>query len=174
MVQSNERPGHNLGVLDAIRTIRAVRSFSDQPVPDETIRTILNAGRRAQSSKNTQAWTFVVVRNRATLGLLAECGTYAKHLATAAFGVALVSPVDYPFDLGQATAYLQLAAWTLDVGSCIASMHQADRAKAVLGIPADHFFDTAISFGYPAEAQTRSMKPGGRRTLDEVVRWEQW
>src|SRR5919199_3240110 len=134
MDQQSQAPGTARTVLEAIRTFRSVRQFADQPVPDEIIRQIVNAGRRAQSSKNTQAWIFVVVRERETLARLAACGTYAAHLAHAAFGVALISPVNDPFDLGQATAYLQLAAWALGVSSCIASMHQSDRAKAVLGV----------------------------------------
>lgn len=161
-------------VADAIRTKRAVRQFTDQPVPDEQIRAILDAGRRAQSSKNDQPWTFIIIRDRETLRELGTCGQYAGHLAGAAFAVALVSRVDYSFDLGQAAAYMQLAAWELGVSSCIASMWQPERAKAILGVPQDQIFDTAISFGYAAAPPAPAAKPGGRRTLDEVVRWERW
>jgi nitroreductase len=45
-----------MNVSDAIRLKRAVRKFTDQPLPEATILTILNAGRRAQSSKNSQPW----------------------------------------------------------------------------------------------------------------------
>ena len=37
-------------VSDVIRTKRAVRQFADQPVPEDIVRAILDAGRRAQSS----------------------------------------------------------------------------------------------------------------------------
>jgi nitroreductase len=160
--------------LDAIRTIRAVREFGDRPVPDDIIRQIVNAGRRSQSSKNTQPWQFVVVRDRETLARLAECGTYAKHLAGCAFAVALISPGEASFDLGQATAYMQLAAWELGVGSCIASMHEPEKAKAVLSVPSDQHFHTALSFGYPAREQPATLKRGGRLPFDQVVRWEKW
>ena len=160
--------------LDAIRTKRAVRHFTDQPVPDSIIRDILNAGRRAQSSKNDQPWRFVVVRDRETLKQLATCGKYAGHLAGAAFAVAIVSSVDWAFDVGQAAAYIQLAAWDLGVSSCIASMWESERAKAILGVPADRFFEIAISFGYAAEEPAPQPKTSGRRTFDDVVRWEHW
>jgi nitroreductase len=163
-----------MDVLEAIRTKRAIRHFTDQPVPEEMIKAILNAGRRAQSSKNEQPWHFIVIRERETLAQLATCGQYAGHLAGAAFGVALVSAVEWAFDMGQAAAYMQLAAWDLGVGSCIASMWEPDRAKAILGIPADQYFDTALSFGYAAEVPAPTPKPGGRRSFDEVVRWERW
>ncbi len=160
--------------LTAIQMIRAVRTFSDRPVPDDVIRQIVDAGRRAQSSKNTQPWQFVVIRQRDTLAELAQCGTYASHVAAAAFAVALVAPAGTAFDLGQATAYMMLAAWELQVGSCIATMHDAARAKAVLGIPGEQDCQWAISFGYPAQAQPTRMKRGGRRSFEEVVRWEHW
>ncbi len=38
-------------VSELIRTKRAVRQFTDEPLSEEAIRLILNAGRRAQSSK---------------------------------------------------------------------------------------------------------------------------
>lgn len=59
-------------VSEVIPTKRAVRQFSDEPLSEEASRTILMAGRRVQSSKNTQPWHFIVIRDRATLGQLAE------------------------------------------------------------------------------------------------------
>jgi nitroreductase len=109
-------------VSEVIRAKRAVRQFSDEPLPEEAMRTILMAGRRAQSSKNTQPWHFIAIGDRATLRQLAECGAYAGHLARAPFAVALIASTADSFDLGQAAAYMQLAAWDLGIGSCIASM----------------------------------------------------
>lgn len=162
-------------VLQAIRTKRAVRKFSDQPVPDEVIRKILNAGRRSQSSKNTQPWSFVVVRERERLVALSKTGTYAAHVADAAFAVVLVGAehgISVSFDLGQTSSYLQLAAWELGVGSCIATLHHVEEAKALLGIPVERYAEMALSFGYPAADWVPNK--GGRKPLDEVVRWEAW
>src|SRR5205823_5730985 len=98
-------------VSEAIRTMRSVREFAKEALPDDAIEAILNAGRRAQSSKNSQPWTFVVIRRRETLQRLAQCGEYAGHLAGAALAVALISSSSWDFDLGQATAFMQLRAW---------------------------------------------------------------
>ena len=163
-------------VSELIRTKRAVRQFTDQPLSEEAIRTILNAGRRAQSSKNTQPWHFIAIRDRTTLRQLSECGKYAGHLAGAPFAVALISPIAEGFDLGQAAAYMQLAAWELGIGSCIASMWEPEKAKAILGVPQDLHFDVAISFGYPLSSheQPQALKPNGRKQFDEVVFWDRW
>ncbi|HKT40694.1 MAG TPA: nitroreductase family protein, partial [Ktedonobacterales bacterium] len=110
-----------MDVLDAIRLKRSVRRFAPNPLPDDAIRTILNAGRRAQSSKNTQPWQFVAITEKDTLSKLSQTGDFAGHLAGAALGVALVAPDDAErhdwlmFDLGQAASYMQLAALELGI-----------------------------------------------------------
>lgn len=163
-------------VSELIRTKRAVRQFTNEPLSEEAIRTILNAGRRAQSSKNTQPWHFIAIRDRTTLHQLAQCGVYAGHLAGAPFAIALISSVADGFDLGQAAANMQLAAWELGIGSCIASMHEPEKAKAILGVPQELHFDVALSFGYPLHIheQPQAPKPSGRKPVDEVVFWERW
>ena len=83
-----------MNVLDAIRLKRSVRRFAPDPLPDDAVRTILNAGRRAQSSKNTQPWQFVAVTDRDILTQLSQTGDFAGHLAGAALGVVLVAPDD--------------------------------------------------------------------------------
>jgi nitroreductase len=158
-------------VSELIRTKRAVRQFTDEPISEEAIRSILNAGRRGQSSKNTQPWYFIAIRDRETLRHLSQCGKYAGHLAGAPFAIALIASTAEGFDLGQAAAYMQLAAWDLGIGSCIASMHEPAKAKAILGVPQDLHFDVALSFGYPLHSheQPQAPKPGGRKSFDEVV-----
>lgn len=165
-----------MDVIEAIHDRRAVRKFSDKPVPDDVLHEILNAGRRSQSSKNTQPWRFIVIRDRAMLETLSKLGDYAWHVAGANFAVVLVGSVESTwnsFDLGQAAAQMQLAAHDLGVGSCIAAIYQRDEAKQVLGIPADRSVFCAISFGYPSEAH-KPLKMGGRKALDDIVSWERW
>ncbi|MBK8021304.1 MAG: nitroreductase family protein [Chloroflexi bacterium] len=165
-----------MDVLQAIRTKHAVRKFSDQPVSDDVILKILDAGRRSQSSKNTQPWSFIVVRDRERLAALSRAGTYASHLADAAFAVVLVGSQRgdwHSFDLGQASSYLQLAAWELGIGSCIATLHMEDEARAILDIPADSGLFLALSMGYPAADWVKA-KMGGRKALEEIVHWEKW
>ena len=162
-----------MDVLEAIRTKRAVRQFSDRPVPEEVMDNILDAGRRSQSSKNSQPWQFVVVRDRNKLAELSTCGTYAGHLAGAAFAVVLVSDVEWTFDIGQTAAYMQLAGWSQGVSSCIATLQDGECARSVLGVPAGKFVEIALSFGYAAQ-EPKPPKSGGRRPLDDVVHWENW
>ena len=168
-------------VHEAIRTKRAIRNFTDQPISDEAVLQIVNAGRRAQSSKNSQPWHFIAIRDKDTLRKMSELGTYAGHMAGATLGIAIITV--HPdvrwsimFDAGQAAAYMQLEAWELGLGSCMATIYEPDKARAILGFPDDLHIRAAISFGYPAEAAklTAPPKKGGRNLVDDVLHWENW
>jgi nitroreductase len=170
-----------MNVANVIRTKRAVRQFKDEPLPNGIVTAILNAGRRAQSSKNSQPWQFIAIRDKATLNALSELGTWAGHLAGAALGVAILTPnpaekFQTMFDAGQAAAYMQLAAWEMGVGSCLASIYESDRARSLLGFPEDLHLRIAISFGFPLEEEVLTLAPrkGGRRPLEESVHWDKW
>ncbi len=165
-----------MDVWEAIRTKRAVRKFTNQPLPDDVIHRILEAGRRAQSSKNTQPWDFIVVRDRDLLQKLSKTGDFMGHVAGAAACIGLIGRLTGSkamFDLGQCAAYMQLAAHELGIGSVLGAIYRPDEAKALLGIPADLAFDMVISFGYPAEQQRPGVK-GGRRPLEELIHWDRW
>lgn len=170
-----------MNVSDAIRLKRAVRQFKAEPLPEEIILAILNAGRRAQSAKNTQPWHFIAITDKVTLKSLSELGEWAGHLAGAALGVAILTTdpegrFSIMFDAGQAAAYMQLAAWELGVGSCLATIYEADKARQLLGFPEDLHIRIALSFGYPldGEALDRPPQKGGRRFMEDVLHWEKW
>ena len=170
-----------MNVSDAIRTKRAVRKFEQKTLPDDVVHDILDAGRRSQSSKNEQVWQFIAIRDTLILKALSECGEWAGHLAGAALAVALLTPdpsakFQTLFDAGQAAAYMQLAAWELGVGSCPASIYEAEKARTILGFPPELHLRVAISFGYPADVSKISAPPkkGGRRPLEELIHWDKW
>ena len=170
-----------MDVAEAIRTKRAIRQFKSGPLTEDEVLAILNAGRRAQSSKNEQAWHFIAVQDRGLLKALSACGTWAGHLADAALGVAIVTPeptakFQTMFDAGQAAAYMQLAAWDRGIGSCPASIYDGEKARALLGFPSELHLRVALSFGYPANPERINARPktGGRRALHEVTHIDRW
>lgn len=57
---------------DAITSRRNVRDFADRPIGDADLDRILEAGRRAPSSRNWQPWDFVVVTDREQLQALSQ------------------------------------------------------------------------------------------------------
>ena len=170
-----------MNVSTAIHHKRAVRQFQDMPLPAEAVQAILNSGRRAQSAKNIQPWHFIAIQDKNILKALSECGTWASHLAGAALGVAIITPppesrFSVMFDAGQAAAYMQLAAWEMGIGSCLATIYEMDHARRLLEFPHNLTLYVAISFGYPLDKAVLTAPPqkGGRRAYNETVHWEKW
>lgn len=170
--------------LDAIRRQRVIRTFTTDAIPADALATILNAGRRAGSSKNLQRWAFVVVRDRAALERLSTVGPWCGHIAGASLAVALVTPdpradgqpLSVMWDLGRAAQNMTLAAWDLGIGSCPATVYEQAACREVLGHPDDHHCEYILSFGYPADPTdlTRSPKAGGRHDLATMVHEGRW
>ena len=170
-----------MDVSRAIREKHAVRSFLPTPIPDPVAQKILRAGRRAQSSKNSQPWHFLAVRNRPTLEQLSRTGKWAGHLAGAALGVVIATPdpsqkVTIAFDAGQAAAYMQLAAWEMGIGSCLASLYDTEEVRRILNIPPEWHPNIAVSFGYfdPEKQPPSGVLHPGRKAFEEIVHWEKW
>jgi nitroreductase len=170
-----------MNVSEAIQLKRAVRSFSGEPLPEQAALAILNAGRRAQSAKNMQAWHFIAIRDRGTLMALSGMGTWAGHLANAALGIAIITPppetrFSIMFDAGQAAAYMQLTGWEMGVGSCLATIYEPEKARQLLGFPVELEIHIALSFGYPADPEVLRRLPqrGGRKPFSDTIHWEKW
>ena len=167
---------------DAIRARRNVRQYTDQPLTRADLERILEAGRRAPSSTNWQPWHFVVVTVREVLGELSGVWRGAGHVATSAATIALVAAETddelharwLQYDLGQATAYMMLAAADLGIGSGHAAVSDQDEARRVLRVPADHWCPYLIALGYPADRLLRPIEHPDRRPFDDVVHWEHW
>src|SRR3954462_8004698 len=144
---------------DALTSRRNVRAFDDRPVASEDLDRILEAGRRAPSSRNWQPWDFVVVTERDRLRELAKVWRGGGHGADSAAPVALVLPVLEDtrrreialYDLGQATMAMMIAAADLGVGSGHSAVGDQALARQLLGLPADRYAASLVDLGYPAD-----------------------
>ena len=168
-------------------SLRAVRRFSDRPIADDVLRGVLEIGRRTGSSKNSQPWELVVVRDRETLKRLSELGGFAGYVATAQADIVLVmDSANNAFDCGRLAERLMLGAWAHGIGSCIASLFPDDnarKAKELLGIPPARWVRQTVALGHPAdETATRvastprmvGVVPIGRKPMEQIVSWERY
>ena len=171
-----------MNVWDAIQNKRAIRQFTDQALQPAHVERILQAGRRSQSSKNSQPWHFIAVQDRDRLCQLSQLGAGMGHVAGAALCVVIVVPIQnertlwHFFDSGQSAAFMQLAATEIGIGSCLGTIYQPQEAGALLSIPEGWQTRLVISFGYPADdnAASKPLQAGGRRGFDDVIHWETW
>ena len=170
---------------DAYRTIvglRAVRGYTGEPISDEDLEAILQAGRWTGSAKNLQKWAFVVIRSGEMREAVAGCGNFTTPVRNAPLVIALIgTPGAYEFDIGRLAQNMMLAAAARGVGSCPVTLHDTECAHRVLGVPDDHHIRYAIAFGYPDDQETArqrrrlgGMVPSGRVGLDELVHEERF
>lgn len=163
---------------DAIRARRNVRAYEDRPIPAENLDRVLEAGRRAPSSRNQQRWDFVVCTDRTQLRELADVWRGARHVAESAATVGLVTTVNgnwsVAYDLGQVTMSMMLAAADLGIGSGHAAVRDQELARRLLGFPDDRQLAWLIAFGYPADRPLRPIAQPDRRPSDDVVHRGRW
>jgi nitroreductase len=167
---------------DLIRGKRDTRAYDGRPIPEDTLRRILQAGRMAGSAKHAQPCRFLLLRERARKAELAACGDFTPHLVTAPVIVAIVTLPDAgqwdpvratSFDAGRAAQNMMLAAWAEGVASCPVTMHRHDDAAGVLGLPPEHRVTWVLAFGYPA-AGAPAREPRARLPLEEYVHEDRW
>ena len=165
-----------LELTDFLRGLRAVREFGPQPVPDDVVEDILEVARWSGSAGNRQFAEIVVVRKRETLAELARVGGYIQYLARADMAMVLVMPGQWAegeaFDEGRVAERILLAAHAHGVGASIGWFRDEGREKAkqILGVPAERMVRTVVSMGYPARPPRR----GARKPISELVHEERY
>ncbi len=179
---NNAETGQKLIAL--LRSLRAVRQFRPDPVPQEIVNAVLEVARWSGSASNRQPWEFVVIRKRETLQAIASVEGYAGHLAGAPLGIVLVMAGESgqfeqeTFDEGRLSERIMLAAAAYGVGSSIGWFRRSGEAaaKEILGIPAERLVRTAISLGYPDEEARRSRPKyaQARKPLADIVHEERY
>lgn len=157
-----------------ILTKRDSRSYTTRTIDDQTLGRILQAGRMSGSSKNTQPWRFVVLREAKSREALAKCGQFATPMLAAPLAIAIVlSPGGGAFDAGRAAQNMMLAAWEQGITSCPVAMHDRECAAKTLGLPGEHIVAMVITFGYPESEESRH-RGIARTPLSELVHYEKW
>ena len=159
-----------------MRSLRAVRQFARDPVPDDVVQDILEVARWSGSAGNQQSGEIIVIRNGETLAQLSKAGGYVHYLAGARLAMVLVMPGKWAegeaFDEGRMAERILLAAHAHGLGGSIGWFRDEGReqAKGMLGVPKERMLRTVISIGYPAGALRR----GARKPISELVHAERY
>jgi len=151
------------------------RTFLPKPIPEESLRRILQAGRMTPSSKNSEPNRFVVVQSEEGKAAIAALSPMARWLGNAAVIVVFAQTQDHPFDCGRAAQNMMLAAYNDGIGSCPAHVSE-EKLRELFGIPPEIVINRVIGFGYidperagPPPAVARKRKP-----IEELVHFERW
>ena len=161
-------------VMEAIRTRRSIRKFTDKPVSAEMIDAILKAAMLAPSAGNQQPWHFVVVTDRKKLDQIPDYHPYAKMIREA--GVAIVVcgapegtkwPDFWVQDCSAAIQNLLLAARDLGLGTVWTGVYPLEermtKTRTLFAIPENVYPLAIIPVGWPAaEFSSKDRYEAGR------------
>jgi nitroreductase len=169
-------------VIEGMRTVRQIRQYAAEPVPDAVVKQILQVARWTGSSRNTQPWHFVVVTDKSLLRDLSQLRAPINWLAAAPLGIAIVlegDGVSEAYDEGRVTERILIAAHALGYGGGVAwfgDAKQQAEAKRVLGIPADRTARSIVMVGRPTSTKDPRPNPrrGGRKPLSEIASYDRY
>ncbi len=112
-------------VIEAIRNRRSIRQFKAEPVSDESVDQIIEAGLWAPSGKNNQPWKFAVLRDSNGKRSLASMTHYDRIVRDAAVCIAVFLDHSRTYDR---TKDIQSA------GACIQNMLLAIHSMGLGGV----------------------------------------
>lgn len=163
-----------MSIINVIRERRSVRNFLEKDIPDKLLMEILDAARWAPSSRNSQPWEFIIIRNKKTKKRLAELASYGWFIADAPVVIAVVTDPRKSYahliDGACAVQNLMLAAWEMGLGTCWIGTMDRKKAKELLGIPEELHLLTVIPLGYPKKIP----RPPPRKSLENIVYYEKY
>lgn len=151
-----------MDLFEALYTRRSIRSFTNAPVAEADLETLLRAAMAAPSAGNAQPWHFVVVTERAVLDAIPGIHPYAAMCKTAQAAVVVCAelslekhPGNWVLDCAAATQNLMLAARGLGIGSVWCGLYpQQERMAAMAGLlrlPEGVAPHALVVLGHPAQ-----------------------
>ncbi|TAN41572.1 MAG: nitroreductase [Nitrospirae bacterium] len=183
-------------LIKAVVTRRSVRRFSDRPVEEDKISSLLEAVRMSPSWANMQCWKFVVVREQATRERISELTYVESFFAPKGYkanpakkGIAEAPVVilacadpsrsgvlwDQPYymtDIGIAAQTLMLTTHALGLGTVFVGVFDDQKLHELLAIPQEIRIVGIFPIGYPLDETTKEGPP--RKSLGEIVHYEKW
>jgi nitroreductase len=144
---------------------RSVRKYMSRAIPEDDLRTILEAGRQAPSAANRQPWHFVVVREDGQRRRLAEACSGQMWLADAGAIIAGIGKPDvnekwYPVDVAIALQNMIVTATALGYGTCWIGAFEEAKVKEVLGLPEGMRVVALTPVGAPDDKPDRRPRMG--------------
>jgi nitroreductase len=179
-------------ILEEILNRHSGRAFLGKPVPDEMLNSILEAGRWAPSCANTQAWNFIVLRDKEILTKAHEAVSRGNAYAKAAPVMIIIAAKEdggcgshnlpyFMMDVGLALENMLLQAVHLGLMGHPTVGWDETQLKEITGIPKEYRIVTVVYFGYEGDLslldemdQAKARRPRTRRELSEIVHWNKW
>jgi len=151
-----------MDTIEALLTRRSIRKFTNKPVTDDQLQTILKAAMYAPSAGNQQPWEFLVITDRAMLNRIPDAHPYAKMALTAQIAILVCANASrfskepmWSQDCSAATQNILLAAHAQGLGAVWCGVYP--RAERMVGLsdllklPDNIIPFSLVPIGWPAE-----------------------
>ena len=162
--------------VEEILNRRSIRKFKNEPVSEEVVNNILEAGRLAPTATNQQPWHFVVSRNQKEKEAFIFSG-FNRFVTDADFivlGVYKKSEVMIEklslMDVTIALQNMVITAKVQGVGSCWMGAFDEKKLRDTLNLPDDCITVGAVAFGIPDEQPNQPSK----KQLNELLHFNKW
>jgi len=163
-----------LNIIDIIKSRRSIRKFTSEPVSEELVETILEAGRWAPSGLNNQPWRFAVIRDAGLRQAISELTHYSKIVMAAQVLITVFLDTEKSYhrekDIQAIGACLQnmlLEAHSLGLGTVWLGeiIRSNEQIKAILGLTSELDLMAVVALGHPDE-RPKSVK---RKPLADLI-----
>jgi nitroreductase len=165
-------------IHEAIKNRRSVRAYKSDPIPEQSLRKVLEAARLAPSAHNDQDWKFIIIKDIKKKKQLAQAARSQSFIAEAPVVIAAVAlnpervmscevPA-YAINLAIAVDHMTLQACEQGLGTCWIGAFSQEEVKKVLKIPDKYKVVALLPLGFPAD----SPKPKTRKSLEEIICYE--
>jgi len=167
---------------EAVQKRLSVRAYKPDPIPEDVLNRVLEAGRVAPSAKNYQPWKFIVVRDPAVRQALVPACRNQASVGQAPVTICACAISDQAWkgmggywsaeavDVTIALEHMILAATTEGLGTCWIGAFVEEEVRRVLAIPQGVKPIALTPLGYPAT----EAKPRPRKSLAEIVCFDRY
>lgn len=167
-------------LLEAIKGRRSIRKYKTQPIPDEVITILIDAGTHAPSAGNIQPWHFIIAKNPTVKAKLAEAAYDQTSIVQAPIVIVVCADENQVQtrygrrgvtlyclqDTAAATQNMLLTAYSLGLGTCWIGAFNEELAKQAINAPAGVKPIAMISVGIPDVTPRQRV----RKPLNEISR----
>ena len=169
-----------MDLLPEIMNRVTVRSFRNEPVSEEVLTAVLEAGRLAPSAKNRQPWRFVVIKDAAVKENIQNYAYGDERFVQAPVVIAACTTnigytmpngeASYPIDLTFAVSNMMLQAEHSGLGTSVITTFQQNEVKNLLTIPYSMKIIMFLLIGKAEKPVDRE----SRLDLDRVISIDHW
>ena len=169
-----------MALIPQIESWQSIRKYSSDPVAKDKLSRILEAGRKAPSTKNRQPWRFIIVDN-ADVRTKIEGAAFGQEavgqapiiIAACTTNIDYRMPngqISYPIDLTMAVSFMMLQAEAEGLGACVITTFDEQEMKEILTVPYSMRVVMLLLMGSPDEKPF----PTPRKPMKRIVSYNHW